>query len=290
MSARFSSNLNLRVHTRLRAHHILGTIAGGVILAGLLTLFTLSTGEVTHEGTLQVAPNSGTGGGMDDITALLINWSAYGSFSKWESSDTMARLYIRIEDPAHEVVYLGFSKASYQTLTNSSTYNLRFRIMSPDGQEVFNKVVKNNNAIDREEALAGPNTFPGVSGGYTPFTFTPGASAPAGDYYLEFRLADYSANYGFLIHYWDIAVADISLGTPVAKPGRVWSRNWAFYCPDHNPPPYFDRAFNGSFHVLQPAPQGDFYVSKIDFDGANFRPAAFNIAFNSSGTRQTGNV
>ena len=290
MPGRLNTRPEIRPQARLRPTLILGGVAAAVVMAWLLTLFTLTSGEATHEGTLQVAPHSGSGGDMDDIAALLINWGAYGEFSKWGSTDTHARLHIRIADPAREVVYLGFSRASYQTLTNSVTYNLKFRIMDPLGREVYSKTVKSNNEISRAQALAGPNTFVGVSGGYTPFTFTPGAGAPAGDYYLEFKLADYSSSYGFLIHSWDIAVADVSGGSPVAKPGRVWSRNWAFYCPDHNPPPYFDRPFNGSFYVLQPAPQGDYYVSRINFDGANFRPAAFNIAFNHSGTTQTGNV
>src|SRR5688572_9635168 len=52
------------------------------------------------------------------------------------------------------------------------------------------------------------------------------------------------------------------------------------------------RPFNGAFYVCAPVPNDDdrAFVTKIDFNGAGFRPAAFNVAFNSFGSMNSGNI
>jgi hypothetical protein len=108
-----------------------------------------------------------------------------------------------------------------------------------------------------------------------------------GDYYVEFRNTD---NSDLLIDFWDVTVADCSLLTPVEKKGRVWSYNWAFFA--INDFGFPNRPFDGAFYVCAPDPDDvdAAFITKIDFNGAGFRPAAFNVAFNSFGIQNTGDI
>ncbi|MDQ3016763.1 MAG: T9SS type A sorting domain-containing protein, partial [Bacteroidota bacterium] len=74
------------------------------------------------------------------------------------------------------------------------------------------------------------------------------------------------------------------------KKGRLWSYNWSIFAVNDFGFP--NRPFNGAFYVCAPDPddKGSAFITKIDFNGAGFQPAAFNVAFNSFGIQNTGDV
>lgn len=268
------------------------------------------------EGTAEVAPNSSitvfdgtTNQSTNDRAALFINHDAYGNFAYEGNTDRNSRLYFHISDVHTEIVYLGFSRAnsSYELHPDSLFSRVRFRIMAPDGTHVTNWGPHNRtgtstgngyqrlnsssaNISSHAAALAGPNTVTTGTGGYTPFTFDPSALglSQTGDYYIEFLNSNDAQP--FLIEWWDITVATEQGGLDTPIPGRVWAYNWSFFAPNDYGFP--NRPFNGSFHVMAPAlgQPGNYYVTRLDFDGAGFQPAAFNVAFNSTGTSRTDDV
>ncbi|GAB4407019.1 MAG: hypothetical protein OHK0039_09200 [Bacteroidia bacterium] len=241
------------------------------------------------DGSSQLAPNDAAGGQPEDVVALFVNSDEYGNFAQWNSSDTLARLYVRLKNPAQEIIYMGFSRARYDYYTDADLYEVEFQLKDPSGNVVFGpQRVRNNRAINRTKARNGPSTIPGTQNGFTPYTYDPPANAPAGDYYIEFKLYEYDPIYHLLIDHWNITVANNSTGTPAPVSGRVWSYNWALFAPHIDAD--FDRNFNGAFYIQRPSPTGGSFISKIDFDGAEFRPAAFNVSFNPTGTANTGDV
>ena len=169
-----------------------------------------------------------------------------------------------------------------------------YRVMDPNGNVIFGPIQVlqgNGNAPSWQLATRGPN--PIYPGGYIPQTVTSsdlmaaGWSGP-GDYYIEFR--ELLNNDRFLINYWDITVFDHSQPTQVEKKGRVWSQNWALFA--INDFDFPNRPFNGAFYVCAEDPSNPdaAFITKVDFNGSGFRPAAFNIAFNSFGVLNTGNI
>ncbi|MCB2207421.1 MAG: SprB repeat-containing protein, partial [Bacteroidetes bacterium] len=251
----------------------------------LLTLFLgllsiLSFGE----GTKQTAPNS------SDEVSLCINNTTYGRFARYGSND-VERLYVRIQNPNTEKVYLGFSRG--KNSPTSYEINSYFRIVAPNGSIVYgpqlldgstSNITGANNAQKWAKATNGPNGIDGTTNGYNAFVFDP-SGLPAGDYWVEFQRSGWGSE--IYINYYDITVAS---GNSSIE-GRVWSKRWALGLPDE------DTDFNGAFYVFAPdygSTTGDVtqngFVNKIDFNGAGFRPWYFNVAFNSTGTGNTGNT
>lgn len=237
------------------------------------------------EGTKQTTETS------SDYTHLLTNFGEYNDFGRYNGTVDQ-RLFIHIEDPENEQVFLGFSQFYDQPHWPNvgSARTGYFRIKDPSGNVVWptagNPAGQQNNAAiaNWSQAVNGPNQIVG-SGGYNAFTFNPDG-LPAGDYYIEFSASQSSYNSDdLIIPYYDITVATEG-GSPTAIDGRVFSYNWAFMCPSIDyPNDFFDRDFTGSLYIYS----DDGFVSLIDFSDAEFRGAAFNIAFNSSGTSATGN-
>ncbi len=240
------------------------------ILASLL--FGLMFIHAFGEGTKQTAPNS------SDIVALATNVSAYGNFAKYTSADEQ-RLYIRIQNPNSEKVYLGFSRGKRSP--TGSEINSNFRIIDPNGVVVYGPILLDastsnitgvTNADKWTKAVHGPNGIDGTTNGYDAFIFDP-SGHPAGDYWIEFERSGWGSEIHY--NYYDITVAS---GNSSIQ-GRVWSKRWAFSLPDA------DTDFNGAFYVFAPdhnSQTGDEtengFVTKIDFDGAGFRPWYFNGA------------
>ena len=250
-------------------------------------LLTLFLGLITilsfGEGTKQTAPSS------SDEVSLCVNNSGYGYFARYNSTDAQ-RLYIRIQNPNSEKVYLGFSRG--KSTPTGSEITSYFRIKDPNGNVVYGPQILDNttsnitgnNTQKWTKAKNGPNGIDGTTNGYNAFVFNP-TGLPAGDYWIEFE----RSGWGTEIHYnyYDITVAS---GT-TSKQGRVWSKRWALSLPDAN------ENFNGAFYVFAPdygSTTGDVtqngFVNKIDFNGAGFRPWYFNVSFNSTGTGNTGNT
>jgi len=252
----------------------------------ILLSIVLTTLYTKAEGTKQLCPSS------TDTVGLYINASDYYDFARYGSSEE-ERLYIRIENPTNEKFYLGFSQPYYDGHDPDTRDSAYFRILDPNGTIVYGPMLINAataNIANWSEAVAGPSPIAGASG-YVPFEFDP-AGLSSGNYYIEFsREANtYTTDDKIVFQYFDITVANKG-AFPAAIDGRVFAKNWGFHLPSPSQgtdPTYswFDRPFNGHFHVY--TQEG--YVSKIDFQGSGFQPAAFNISFNDKGTTQTGDV
>lgn len=245
------------------------------------------------EGTKQLAPNP------EDRVFLYCNVEEYGNFAQYGSTDVQ-RIYIHIEDPDNELVYLGFSEVVTRGHypCEGEVVDGYFRIVNPNGTVVFpQRGVPTGQILDastinitaKSQAMNGPNQVVGT-GGYDAFVFNPAGLAP-GDYYIEFSreeatptLDEYTA-----IEWWDITVA--TRANPTAIDGRVYSKNWALFtpsitCNQDTTFGWFDRPFNGSFFVYT----SEQMVAKTDFNNSGFQAAAFNVFFNDFGTNNTGDV
>jgi hypothetical protein len=251
------------------------------------------------EGTREVAPNAMIqieGNQTNDLAALLINDERYNTFASYDNEDPNARLYIHIANPDEECVYLGFSFAHPNASSpNPTRFNYEYRVKDPNGNIVFGPVFVSETDANIEtwsEAAAGPLQLNGSSGynamQITSTDLTSQGWSGKGDYYVEFQSPN--TNNEFLIDYWDISVASCISAFPVEKKGRVWSYNWAFFAiNDYGFP---NRPFNGAFYVCAPDPDNidAAFITRIDFNESGFRPAAFNIAFNSFGIQNTGDI
>ena len=262
-------------------------------LCTLLVLFLviLAHNSIYAEGTKELAPNE------SDRVYLYLNGELYNSFGRYDGNADQ-RLFFHIENPDQEQVFLGFSQSvSSGHYPCSGANNIAyFRIKSPDGTivyptpndldgQILDAFTANINS--RAEAIAGPSPIVGVNG-YDPFVFDP-SGLPAGDYYIEFSAFSSIAapNIITAIENWDITVASKD-PTPLAKPGRVFATNWAFYAPSIECDPnttygWFDRPFNGQFYVY--SKEG--FVNLVDFHDSGFQPAAFNMYFNELGASNT---
>lgn len=258
----------------------------------LLLFLILANYSIYAEGTKELAPNE------SDRVYLYLNGELYNSFGRYDGNADQ-RLFFHIADPNQEQVFLGFSQSvSSGHFPCSGGNNITFfRIKSPNGDIVYptpgnvnGQIIDGNtaNITSKSEAIAGPRPIAGASG-YDPFVFDP-TGLPAGDYYIEFSSFSSTPAPRVItaIENWDITVASKD-PTPIAKPGRVFATNWAFYAPSIECDPnttygWFDRPFNGRFYVL--SKEG--FVNLIDFNNSGFQPAAFNLNFNESGTNNSG--
>lgn len=250
------------------------------------------------EGTKQLSPT------VNDRVNLNFNSTGYNSFGRYDGVDNQ-RLYIHIDNPATEQVFLGFSQprsaVNYPCATGNAT--AYFRIKDPNGNVVFPTAGSPNGQLiaplvaNWANAIAGPNQIVGT-GGYNAVAFNP-TGLQAGDYYIEFSLTQgaYSST-AFAVEWWDITVATKG-ASPAAINGRVFAKNWAFYVPSVNCAGgafgctaanqfgAYDRAFNGAFHIYTSV---DSLVTKVDFKNSGLQPIAFNLFFNDRGPGNTGNI
>ena len=251
------------------------------------------------EGTREVAPNAMIqieGNQTNDLAALLLNDERYNTFASYANEDPNARLYIHISNPEQECVFLGFSFAHPNASSpNPIRFNYEYRVKDPNGNIVFGPVFVSPEGANIQtwlEAKTGPRQIHGNAGydamQITSSDLTSQGWSGKGDYYVEFRSPD--TNNEFLIDYWDISVASCTPTPPAEKKGRVWSYNWAFF--SINDYGFPNRPFNGAFYVCAPDPDNNnaAFITRIDFNGSGFRPAAFNIAFNSFGIQNTGDI
>ncbi len=264
----------------------------------LLCLALMAINQLSAEGTRQVAPNGNInvmGNATSDIAALHINNPSYNSFAAFNSTNALSRLYIHVKDPSTECIYLGFNWA-HNNVTSPAPprINFHYQIKDPNGNIVFGPILvtpTEANIQSWSEGFTGPMQIFGP-GGYNATQVTSASLAAAGwtgkgDYYIEFRDDE---NNDLLIDFWDITVADCTTPSPTEKKGRVWSYNWSFFAVNDFGFP--NRPFNGAFYVCAPDPDNinASFVTKIDFNGSGFQPAAFNVAFNSFGSMNSGDV
>ena len=96
-------------------------------------LFLFLIFELSAEGTKQLAPSS------TDRAYLYTNSTAYNDFGRYDGSDDQ-RLYVHIDNPATEQLFLGFSQpvGSGHHPCNGSTEIIGFfRIKDPTGRIVY---------------------------------------------------------------------------------------------------------------------------------------------------------
>ncbi|MFQ6603686.1 beta strand repeat-containing protein, partial [Flavobacterium sp. C3NV] len=242
------------------------------------------------EGTKQTTPD------VNHRASLCINNNEYGNFARYGSTNEQ-RLYIRIQNPNSEKVYLGFSKARRSAPdNNNSEVDSKFRILDPNGNVVFgsyNLTTSSSNITGTEaqklsRAQNGPNGINGITTtGYVPIVFDP-TGMPAGDYYIEFETNNNSYT-ELYYNYYDITVANNATKNSIS--GRLYSKRWALAMDN------VTTDFNGAFFVFAPdngsttgAITQTGFVNKINFNGAGFRPWYFNVAFNNTGAGSTGNT
>jgi len=251
------------------------------------------------EGTAEVAPNGNImidGNNTSDVAALHIDNPQFNNFASFNNQDVNSRLHIHISDPTQECIYLGFSTGHLNnTSPNPTPQNFEYRILDPSGNVVYGPVAVLSNSApiqNWQQAVTGPEQLAGSNGYQAEIVSSADLMsqswATTGDYYIEFR--NTSSNDPLLIDYWDITVVDCSGATPDPKAGRIWSYNWALFA--INDFGFPNRPFNGAFYVCAPDPVDpeSAFITQIDFNGSGFRPAAFNVAFNSFGTMNTGNI
>ncbi len=253
-------------------------------------LFAEGTHELAPNGTIMIGANTTT-----DLAALHINHPSYNNFASYTNPDPKSRLYIHVLDPQTECIYVGFSFShANENVPNPVQRPFEFRIKDPNGNVVFGPVNMDPSGVNIHnwsEGFTGPMQIHGA-GGYDGILVS-GADLASqgwsgkGDFYIEFRN---DADSDLLIDFWDITVADCSGATPTEKKGRIWSYNWSIFAVNDFGFP--NRPFDGAFYVCAPDPDNmqASFVTRIDFNGSGFRPAAFNIAFNSFGSMNTGNV
>lgn len=268
------------------------------ILTLVLTIILSCSYSINAEGTKEVAPNASiviNGNNTHDIAALHLDRPEYNSFASYTNPDPNSRLYIRIVNPTEECIYFGFSYAHLNANNgNPPGRTFEYRIKDPSGNVVYGPITVDSadaNIHNWTEGFTGPMELNGAAG-YNAFQVSSAdlmsqGWSTEGDYYIEFQ--DFQGQ-AILIDYWDFTVVNCSFTTPVEKKGRVWSYNWAFFAINDYGFPV--RPFNGSFYVCAPDPDNidAAFVTQIDFNNSGFRPAAFNIAFNSFGSMNTGNI
>ena len=258
----------------------------------------LASNLLFAEGTHELAPNEVISIGANsttDLAALHINNPSYNNFASYSNPDPKSRLYIHIRDPLAECVYVGFSFShANENTPDPIPRPYEFRIKDPNGNVVFGPVIMDPTGVNIHnwsEAYTGPLQVHG-SGGYdgiliSSADLTSQGYSGIGDYYIEFQN---DAGSDMLIDFWDITVADCTTSPAQEKKGRIWSYNWSIFAVNDFGFP--NRPFNGAFFVCAPDPDDEHasFVTRIDFNGSGFRPAAFNIAFNSFGSMNTGDV
>jgi hypothetical protein len=253
-------------------------------------LFAEGTHELAPNGVITIGTNTTT-----DLAALHINHPNYNFFASYTNPDPKSRLYIHVLNPQTECLYVGFSFShANENVPNPVQRPFEFRIKDPNGNVVFGPMIMDPTGVNIHnwsEGFVGPLQIHGP-GGYDGILVSGTDLASqgwsgTGDYYIEFRN---DTDSDLLIDFWDITVADCSGVTPLEKKGRVWSYNWSIFAVNDFGFPM--RPFDGAFYVCAPDPDNAnaSFVTRIDFNGSGFRPAAFNIAFNSFGSMNTGNV
>lgn len=233
------------------------------------------------EGTRQVAPSP-----TDSIVMLETNRPDFGDFAAYGGAED-SRLVVTIADPS-EILFIGLSgehnDAGRPFDLGRSRY--RFRIVNASGTVVHGPFLIDNstaNVSNWTNSQFGNYNVDATQNGLPIYQFAPGQ---AGDYYIEFTDVLSDGDNKVNIAFWDFTVTQNSQ----AVPGRIWSKNWAFRTPPTNteilPDCEWDRPFSGVLYSYTT----DGFVSRIDFSESGFQGLSFNVAFNSTGPGNTGNL
>ncbi|MEO0731960.1 MAG: PKD domain-containing protein, partial [Bacteroidota bacterium] len=249
-------------------------------------LLVLGVAPLLATGIRDVAPTA-----ADAPVMLETGRAGFGSFADFESAPDR-RLIVSV-GRADEVVYFGLApeyRNSGRPFSdpNDARYRFRIRQITTDGSNPTVHgpfIISNTNANVRsyDDAAFGVYDTTLLIGGNQVYVFRPGIT---GDFSIEFDDISGDGSAQVNIPFWDVTV--IRDQQPV--PGRLWSRGWALRLPEVDgnnlPECEWDREFNGKFFSYTE----DGFVSLIDFQDAGFQGLSFNIAFNSAGPGQTGDL
>ncbi|MCX8212847.1 MAG: hypothetical protein OTI34_17480, partial [Lewinella sp.] len=262
-------------------------ILSSLLLSGLLVAWPGPGVHAQGEGVQLLVENPADTSrimlGIKDLT-----YGNFATFNPAVSEDTN-RLIIETLNP-EEVIRIGLSSGVTRKNLAITEYHYQIRDMETGdvvyGPHLINK--DNDNIETWEEAKYAPN-----AGGYSVddpiYTYRPGKK---GRFSLEFEKR--VGNPVFFIPNWNFTVVDPTNTTDSIKVGRLWSKNWSFRTPEAgdiltpDPPSYclWNRTFGGDFYSYT----ADSLVSRVDFAGTNMLGLSFTIAFNSTGTRTTGDL
>lgn len=268
-----------------------------------LIIFFVFLNLIKAEGTHELAPNRSIyihDTLTTDVAALYIGDDFYNNFALFGNDNKYSQLYINIQNPSQECIYLGFSQGHTLNGRNPESIAFTFVIKDPNGNIVYGPkqiTPSEANIHNWSEAYNGPQSLTS-NNGYNPFIIkssdlmSQGWSGD-GNYYIQFdyNIPNVTDKFdGFLIDFWDINVVDCSSTIPVYKKGRIWAYSWSLWA--INDFGFPERPFNGKFYIcaVDSSNRDAAFISSIDFNNSGFRPAGFSIAFNSYGTRNTGNV
>ncbi len=226
----------------------------------LFCLLFLLTTPIHAEGTKTWQPDSSSQSDLF-ITPPSSNASGVRSFAGYLSQPNM-KMYVHIEDPDNEMVYLGLSGGGYE-----------FRIASPTGNIVHGPFAVAANVTDYNSAFNGPDVL--GNGGYSTanamFKFDP-QGLPSGDYSIEFSTS-------VSMPWFDITVATKD-ATPQEITGRLWSQAWQVNC----------GSFTSALKAKLYARDERGYVTQVNFAEAGIKPYVGQFSFNDTGTGNSGNV
>jgi gliding motility-associated-like protein len=217
---------------------------------------------------------------------LETNRPDFGDFASYGGPDD-SRLVVTIANPA-EILYIGLSAEHNDEgrMFDLGRSRYRFRIVNGAGTVVHGPFLIDNstaNVNSWSQSQYGNYDVTRTQNGFLIYQFAPGQ---AGDYYIEFEDVIGDGNDKVNIAFWDFTVTNGGQ----AIPGRIWSKNWAFRTPPMNsgqlPDCEWDRPFNGVLYSYTT----DGFVSRIDFNDSGFQGLSFNVAFNSTGPGNTGNL
>ena len=274
---------------------VFGRLASRVAAALLLVLGCGAAGALHAEGVKNLT-RADTDPALpgDTIVMLETGRPGFGGFADF-NGPTTGRLVVSIAEVG-EVVYFGLSPEHDdfgQPFDDPrfSRYRFRVRRILPNGNIASGAPVhgpfiitnSNANVANYAQAEFGNYRTDTRSDGNLIYEFRP--TAP-GDYSIEFDEFTGDGNAKVNIPYWDVTVEDTNGDV---APGRLWSRNWALRTPtvdDVLPECVWDRPFHGTIYSYTE----DGFTSKVDFLNSGFQGLSFNIAFNSTGPGQTGDL
>ncbi len=241
-----------------------------LILSSLVLLFFIGISSTLHaEGTKTWQPDPTSRSNLY-ITSPKSNSSGVRSFGGYLSQPNM-KMYVHIENPDNELVYLGFSLGNNRGL--ASGYS--FKIISPTGALVHGPhKVNTPNIQNYDMAVAGPSALVGGAGYSTNdamFVFDP-QGLTAGDYSIEFAES-------VSMYWFDITVATKG-ASPQEIPGRLWSQAWQVDC----------GSFTSALKAMFYARDEKGYVTQVNFAEAGIKPYVGQFSFNDTGTGSSGNV
>jgi Secretion system C-terminal sorting domain len=286
-----------------------------------LVLAALVSGgaEAYAEGSKNLTPgtgNRGTATGVNNFVGYLQHndgaVTSPTSNSKYflkEGAPADQRLYVRMN--TGETLYFGVRRIRTNDAATINNGRLRLQVKYLDGNNAEQvasthylepQTVSAQGAVNLapnqpgyiatpEEAEAGPrylagNTSPAA--GYNPFVYTPAASAPARDYWVEFMEVDATGSAVGVTQnkswydLWDFTVRDAT----GEKPGRLYSQHWSFTAAGGTNT--LSSAF--ALYPLIPNPNfnnQNFFVKRVSYAG--IQPFGVILVANSQGTTVAGN-